>query len=109
MTLDEYQADAMRTMARREPVAAELDRAIMGLGLTGESGEVAELLKKNLGHGHELNPDALTKELGDVLWYVSAIATQHGLSLGTIADQNIAKLRIRYPEGFSHAASRERT
>lgn len=37
-----------------------------GLGLTGEAGEVAELLKKHVGHGHALDRDKLAKELGDV-------------------------------------------
>ncbi|MEM9450239.1 MAG: nucleoside triphosphate pyrophosphohydrolase family protein [Cyanobacteria bacterium P01_E01_bin.6] len=48
--------------------------ATWGLGITGESGEVADIIKKYIGHGHSLDRTSLIKELGDVLWYVAAIA-----------------------------------
>lgn len=100
MTLDDYQHEAARTLARPQPIPQSLDRAVMALGLAGEAGEVAELLKKNLGHGKPLAMDALTSELGDCLWYLAAIATQHGLTLDEVAAYNVAKLRARYPAGF---------
>ena len=75
------------------------------LGLGGESGEVLELFKKHIGHGHELNLTKLEKELGDVLWYISAIATGLDLSLEDIAIANIAKLEARYPDKFSSEQS----
>lgn len=71
------------------------------LGLCGESGEVVELYKKHIGHGHELDKLKLAKELGDVLWYISAIATGLNLSLEHIAIANIDKLKARYPDKFS--------
>lgn len=114
MEFDQYQHEASRTLSRT-PLAprdfddARLKLAVMGLGITGEAGEVADLLKKHLGHGHELDKSALAKELGDVLWYVAAIATLNGLSLGDVAAANVAKLRLRYPDGFSEAASINRT
>ncbi len=85
------------------------DRVVnAALGLSGESGEVCDLLKKHFGHGHELNEEKLAEELGDLLWYVAEMASAFGLSLGEIAAGNIAKLRKRYPEGFSQEASRNR-
>lgn len=78
------------------------------LGLAGEAGEVADLLKKSLFHGHQVDPATLRKELGDVLWYIAALATMSGLTLEEIAAANIEKLRRRYPQGFSEAASRAR-
>ena len=71
------------------------------LGLCGESGEVVELYKKHIAHGHSLDLGKLAKELGDVLWYVSSIASGYDLSLEDIATANIAKLKARYPDKFS--------
>jgi NTP pyrophosphatase (non-canonical NTP hydrolase) len=111
MTFDEYEAEASRTMERKtgEELGSALHLAVMGLGLAGESGEVADLLKKKLGHGHELPLDRLTSELGDVLWYLAAIAKANGLTLDEVAVYNAAKLRKRYPNGFTHADSARRT
>ena len=94
MDFKEYQQLAARTDNDSVPTALHI------LGLCGESGEVAELFKKNLGHGHSLSLDKLEKELGDVLWYLSAIATRNELSLEAIAARNVRKLESRYPEGF---------
>lgn len=97
MGFDAYQQEAARTIP--DPPAVT-DRLIFALGLAGEAGEVCEILKKHHGHGRDLDPTALKAELGDVLWYVAAIATSHGLSLTDIAAFNAAKLRRRYPYGF---------
>lgn len=101
MQLSDYQALAQRTARTDHPARALVAVA----GLTGEAGEVAELLKKHHGHGHELDHEALAKEIGDVLWYLAELAACHGLSLDAIAEANIQKLRARYPDGFSSAAS----
>jgi len=100
-TLDEYQAFVEGLMG-----SLDNDRATFALGLAGEAGEVCDLLKKHWGHKHTLDVDKLQKELGDVLWYVAALASQFGLSLDLIAVANVQKLTARYPDGkFSSAAS----
>ena len=76
-----------------------------GLGITGEAGEVADIIKKAAFHGHELDIPELEKELGDVLWYLANIASVVGLDLSDIAEKNINKLKKRYPEGFSEERS----
>jgi NTP pyrophosphatase (non-canonical NTP hydrolase) len=76
------------------------DRASYALGLCGEAGEVADMLKKHWGHGVKLDSVALAKELGDVLFYVAALAAQHGFTLDEVARLNERKLRERYPGGF---------
>ena len=78
------------------------------LGMAGESGEVANHVKKFAAHGHDLDIDYLADELGDVLWYIAEAASAAGLSLVDIAARNIDKLCQRYPDGFSEQASRER-
>ena len=82
---------------------------VAALGLVGEAGEVADQIKKIVGHGHPMNPDHLMEELGDVLWYLSEIAGLFGGSLGAAGVRNIRKLEARYPEGFSEEASRDRS
>lgn len=79
------------------------------MGLAGESGEVIDELKKAFHHGHTLRLDEVEKELGDVLHYVSGIATMLGLSLDHIAQKNIQKLLKRYPKGFNSHDSIHRT
>jgi NTP pyrophosphatase (non-canonical NTP hydrolase) len=97
--LDDYQAEALR--AGREPALGWREAACeSALGITGEAGEVADLLKKQLFHGKAENADALCEELGDVLWYVANLARLHGLSLSEVAAFNLRKLRKRYPDGF---------
>ena len=69
------------------------------LGLCGETGEVAEKIKKMVRDDGGILSDerraALSKELGDVLWYVAQIATEADLDLDTIAGENLAKLLSR--------------
>lgn len=78
------------------------------LGLTGEAGEIADYVKKCIGHGKQFDPENVKKELGDNLWYVNRLTRRIGATLKEIADKNIAKLKARYPAGFSHEASEKR-
>jgi NTP pyrophosphatase (non-canonical NTP hydrolase) len=105
MDLSEYQRAAARTSTGG---GAKLTIAVSAMGLAGEAGEVCDLLKKEIGHGHDPDLEKLTLELGDALWYLSDLATLHGLSLDNIAQMNIEKLLVRYPDGFSAEASRNR-
>ena len=75
------------------------------LGLTGEAGEVADMIKKHIFHGHDLDTDALVKEIGDVCWYVALLCTAIGVDMASVMEKNIEKLKTRYPEGFSSEAS----
>ena len=69
------------------------------LGLCGEAGEVADKVKKVIrdqeGRFSAASRDALSLELGDVLWYVAQLATELGLDLETIARANLEKLASR--------------
>ena len=70
------------------------------LGLAGEAGEVANLAKKVYRDGEgRLTPEihkALVDELGDVLWYVSQLAYDLGVTLEGVARDNVQKLSDRY-------------
>jgi len=92
---DEYQRLALRTMADSQ-MDPTLQSAGLALGLVGEAGEYADATKKWILQGHD-RPDA--EELGDVLWYIAALARDSGWDLSAIAGANIAKLEERYPGG----------
>ena len=79
------------------------------LGLAGEAGEIANHIKKGILHGHGVDPLVVKEELGDCLWYISELARLYGINLEDVARGNVAKCEKRYPDGFSHEASRERT
>ena len=73
------------------------------LGLAGEAGEVANIVKKiQRDFDGTLNDEIRTKlkdELGDVLWYISACADELGMTLGEIAEYNVNKLAKRHKAG----------
>ena len=64
------------------------------LGLVGEAGEVAEKVKK-FYRDHEISSDEIVKELGDVLFYVAALANHLGSNIQQVANANIKKLHDR--------------
>ncbi|HEX8639039.1 MAG TPA: nucleoside triphosphate pyrophosphohydrolase family protein [Pyrinomonadaceae bacterium] len=72
------------------------------LGLTGEAGEVANVVKKiQRDYGGAITDEIRAKlkdELGDVLWYISACADELGLTLAEIAEYNVEKLAARHSE-----------
>jgi len=73
----DYQRDAIRSWGCTSDL--KFDLQVLQLGLVGEAGEVADLIKKIKGHGHSPDPEKLIKELGDVLWYVAVL--HHALDL----------------------------
>ena len=120
LTPNEYQEQAMRTNdgGCRRRLQSKLDYSIIkqgaarieeadlvngAMGLCGESGEVADLLKKHIFHGEDLNLDNLKKELGDVCWYLCLACNALNVPLDEIIEKNIEKLRVRHPHGFSPA------
>jgi NTP pyrophosphatase (non-canonical NTP hydrolase) len=108
MDLSEYQRLSRRTA--EYPREAWL--AYPTLGLAGEAGEVAEHAKKAIrDDGGSVNDErkvAMSKELGDVLWYVAQIATELGLDLNEIAEQNLEKLISRQQRGVLSGSGDER-
>ena len=94
MRFNEYQEEASKTAIYPE----QYKIVYPALGLAGEAGEVAEKVKKHIRDG-VLNVDDLKKELGDVLWYLAAIASDLGLNLDEVAEANLQKLRSRQARG----------
>ena len=100
MTINEYQYAALRTAQTDQLTANEL-LLNSALGLCGESGEVADLVKKHRFQGHDLDFEHIAKELGDIAWYLAVGAYSIGYDLEKSLQMNVDKLKARYPDGFS--------
>ena len=107
MTLDDYQHAAKRTI--NAALSDEQRLMDAAAGLAEEAGEVLGLVRKHVYVGHPLDRERLTRELGDALWCLAAVATCVGVTLDGVAAKNLEKLRRRYAEGYSDEASRART
>jgi NTP pyrophosphatase (non-canonical NTP hydrolase) len=102
MDVIEYQKATNRTRSFNTQ-----NNALMccALGMCGESGEVADIIKKHLFHGHAFDEPHLIEELGDVLWYITAMANGLNIGLEEVMQKNVDKLNRRYPDGFTEEAS----
>lgn len=111
MTGNAYQRHAMRT--NDELSTARLEHSIdmnskydiggivmATMGLSGEVGELNDMIKKWIFHKSDMDITHAKKELGDILWYVACMAESFGWNLDEIMRMNIDKLKARYPEGF---------
>lgn len=97
--MDNYQELAMVTKNNKLSLNDQFLNA--ALGLAGEAGEVADMVKKWKFQGHLLDPKDIANELGDICWYIALMSESIGLSFNEILEMNIEKLRKRYPGGFS--------
>ncbi len=118
MGFAEYQTQAMRTNdgkcidrlanAMRTRYCDFGGMINASLGLSGEVGELNDMIKKVIFHGHPLKPDHVKKEIGDIMWYIALMCDSFGFDMGEIAQMNIDKLKARYPEGFDTERSLHR-
>lgn len=101
MTFKEYQEESKKTA---EYPNRGNNFVYPVLGLAGEAGEVAEKFKKIIRDDNgKLSPEKIAeveKELGDVLWYISQIATEIKIDLESIAKNNLEKLASRQKRGL---------
>ncbi|MGR5914787.1 nucleoside triphosphate pyrophosphohydrolase family protein [Bacillus pacificus] len=115
--LNDYQEATLRTWNNKTDFGGRVSNA--ALGLTGEAGEVADIVKKQFiavhgfqpSHGpgeEDGNTHKISLRAGDIMYYISIMAHELGYTLQDIAEMNIAKLAKRYPDGFSREASQSR-
>ena len=119
MTPNEYQQLALRTES--------VDKALDTLGMSGsynrmrlirllhgavgmntEQAELADMLKKHLFYGKDLDLVNVLEEVGDALWYCAVALDAAGYTMEEAMLRNIAKLRARYPEKFDEGRALER-
>ncbi|RLG12459.1 nucleotide pyrophosphohydrolase [Candidatus Pacearchaeota archaeon] len=98
MNLKEYQELAKLTAKKFDN--PEIEISTWGLGLTGEAGDVASCIKKTFAHKNDVK-DGIKENLGDMLWYSAMICNFFDWDLERILEQNIEKLKKRYPNGFT--------
>lgn len=74
------------------------DLAHMAMGVSGEAGEILDLIKKHFAYDKELDYNHLVEEMGDLLFYINGMILIAGTSWEEVMAKNIAKLEARYPE-----------
>lgn len=104
---NEYAERAMRTL---NPKVLDMDMAGLCaiLGMVGEVGELADLMKKSMFHGHEFDLDHAREELADAAWYVPLMCRALGITLNELFEISLAKVEKRYGNTFSEEVSRAR-
>ena len=108
MTFNVYQKKAIETAVY--PVTSGL--TYPALGLAGEAGEVAQVVKRSIrddgGRITETSKQKLLDELGDCLWYISALAHDANISLQDVANYNLEKLAARKAKKTLHGEGGDR-
>lgn len=104
MRFDEYETIIAETAVYPNAGSgSSMALAYTALGLTGEAGEFSEKVKKRIRDG-VFDARLAAKELGDVLWYLTASAKELGYSLQDIAEMNMVKLLSRKERGTLHGS-----
>jgi len=107
MELNEY-ADNARKTDFKTSIHGN-DWLYYALGLVGETGEIAEKIKKAYRDNNgKMDKDLMKKELGDVLWYLTMLSEKMGFSLDDVAQTNIKKLEDRMNRGQIHGSGDKR-
>lgn len=104
MEFDHYQKEALR-YAKYPDIGNTFVFPV--LALTEEAGEIAGKVKKLMRDKAVFTPaqlsqedtEALVKEMGDVLWYLAALAKELGVGLDTVAQKNLEKIEGRHERG----------
>ena len=73
----------------------------MVLGMLTETGEIADVYKKNLAYKKPVDLVNVKEEIGDLMWYISELCNYYNWDLEDILQTNIDKLRARFPEKFT--------
>ena len=98
MNLKEYQEMCKKTAKKFDN--PELEIAIWGLGIAGEAGDVASCVKKTFAHQNN-QEQGIRENLGDTFWYAAMICNFFKWDMQEVLEENIEKLKKRYPEGFT--------
>jgi len=98
MNLKEYQEFCKKTAKKFENPEKEI--LTWGLGIAGEAGDVAGCIKKTFAHDND-QKTGIRENIGDTLWYSAMICNFFGWNLQEVLEENINKLKKRFPEGFT--------
>lgn len=107
MDVATYQELSQRTAPKdyAVPTRQQMDLMHAAMGLSTEVGELVDSIKKHVIYGKVLDLANIQEEAGDTMWYFALLFETLGIDLDAVFEQNINKLRKRYPDGFSEAAA----
>ena len=105
MKANDYQMLASRTINKNLYLDEMEIHAI--LGMASEVGELQGIYQKEY-QGHEFDEAHAKKELGDLLWFIAEYCTAMEWRMEEVMQENIDKLKERYPEGFKAEQSLNR-
>ena len=110
MNFNDYQKKALTTNLAKEDRLHELLQQVLGLG--DEAGETLAIFKKWIRDDNadftKLDKKSITKELGDILWYIAVVAHDLDIPLDDVATVNLEKLRSRKERGKISGSGDER-
>ena len=84
----------------------QLEIATWGLGVSGEAGDIASCIKKYYAHQNTEVKDGIKENIDDMLWYTAMICNFFGWDMQEILNENVEKLKKRFPNGFTIADAR---
>lgn len=99
MNLKEYEKESQRTFAYKSDNILNLLHC--AIGAATESGELLDAFKKSIYYNRELDMVNIGEEIADIMWYLSNLARLLNLDIEKLLDNNINKLKVRFPEKFT--------
>lgn len=93
---------------RKQMPSQILDLLHGAVGVSGEAGELLDCIKKSWVYNKPIDEANIIEECGDTLFYIQMICNNLGVDLTFLLEQNVLKLRKRYPDGYSDAAAQTR-
>lgn len=102
MTPDQYLVESARTASDQffiNSIPADIVHAI--IGVCTEGGESLDVVKKAFFYGKPVDYVNLDEEMGDKLWYIAMYCRARGITIEQLMEQNIKKLRARFPDKFT--------
>ena len=103
INLKEYQELAKLT-AKKDFATPTEQIMCWACGVTGEAGDIASCIKKTFAHNKDVR-EGIKENLGDMFWYSAMICNFFGWNMQDILEQNLEKLKQRFPQGFSYEAA----
>lgn len=101
MNPEQYINEAQMTKSDQYNTGIDPDVVHAIIGISTESGELLDVIKKFMFYGKDIDWVNLDEEIGDVLWYVAIYLKARGLTLEEAMAKNNAKLKARFPDKFS--------
>lgn len=103
MKYEDYKIESARTFAyRKEPLPVETtDSLHCVIGIVTEAGELMDAFKKHIFYGKAFDTVNAGEEIADIMWYIANFCRINNLDFENLLQNNIDKLRIRFPDKFT--------